>query len=119
MAVSRAKSLASPSLHDRIKGAYYGICVGDALAMPVHWYYRPSDIVADFGRIVDFQAPKLRHPSSIMPLSATGTGGRGGQGGDIIGTVINHGKKHLWGVPNQHYHVGMKAGENTLNVGFS
>jgi ADP-ribosyl-[dinitrogen reductase] hydrolase len=84
--------------------------------MPVHWYYNPRDIVKDFGRITDFQAPKARHPSSIMSLSNTGGAGRGGQEGDIIGDVINHGKKHLWGKANVHYHHGMAAGENTLNA---
>jgi hypothetical protein len=31
------------------------------------------------------QAPKKRHPSSIMSLSNTGGHGRGGQAGKIIG----------------------------------
>jgi hypothetical protein len=31
------------------------------------------------------QAPKLRHPSSIMNLSNTGGHGRGGQSGRIVG----------------------------------
>jgi len=30
-------------------------------------------------------------------LSNTGGGGRGGDVGEIIGTVINHGKKKYWG----------------------
>lgn len=84
--------------------------------MPVHWYYSPPDIVRDFGRITDFQPPKVRHPSSIMSLSNTGGAGRGAQTGKIIGDLINHGKKQYWGVPNMHYHRGMAAGENTLNA---
>eukprot|EP01097_Dermamoeba_algensis_P005453 TRINITY_DN3471_c0_g1_i1.p1 TRINITY_DN3471_c0_g1~~TRINITY_DN3471_c0_g1_i1.p1 ORF type:complete len:322 (+),score=52.93 TRINITY_DN3471_c0_g1_i1:269-1234(+) len=51
-----------------------------------------------------------------MHLSNTGKAGRGEQSGDIIGTVILHGKKHLWGKSRVHYHHGMKAGENTLNA---
>lgn len=51
-----------------------------------------------------------------MPLSSTGGHGRGSQQGSIIGDVINHGKKAFWGVPNMHYHQGMRAGENTLNA---
>jgi hypothetical protein len=53
--------------------------VGDALSMPVHWYYRLSDLQRDFGEVRDFQAPKAHHPSSIMSLSSTArntTGGR-------------------------------------------
>ena len=41
--------------------------------------------------------PKARHPSSIMQLSNTGGAGRGSQTGNIIGDVINHGKKKFWG----------------------
>jgi ADP-ribosylglycohydrolase len=101
---------------DRARGSYVCALVADALSMPVHWYYNPADIDRDFGRITTFVAPKARHPSSIMALSNTGGAGRGRQDGSIIGDVINHGKKHLWGVANQHYHVGMRAGENTLNA---
>jgi len=39
----------------------------------------------DFGAIRDYQAPKERHPGSIMSLSNTGGHGRGDQKGRIIG----------------------------------
>ncbi|GFH33012.1 uncharacterized protein HaLaN_32321, partial [Haematococcus lacustris] len=84
--------------------------------MPVHWYYNPDDIVRDFGGITKYEAPKARHPSSIMSLSNTGGHGRGDQRGRIIGDVINHGKHAFWGRSNVHYHQGMAAGENTLNA---
>ena len=103
-------------IYDRARGAYYGLLIADALSMPAHWYYNPNDIVRDFGRLKEFQPPKVRHPSSIMSLSNTGGAGRGAQEGTIIGDVINHGKKQFWGVPNMHYHRGMSAGENTLNA---
>jgi ADP-ribosylglycohydrolase len=91
--------------------------MGDALAMPVHWYYDPTAIPKDYGgAIKDFKAPKEPHPSSIMSLSNTGGAGRGGKAGSIIGDVINHGKKHFWGPRGTHYHHGMAAGENTLNA---
>ena len=110
-------SLPTPkALGDRLRGAYLGMAIADSLAMPVHWYYRPSDILGDFSRITTFQAPKKVHPGSIMSLSNTGGAGRGGQTGSIIGDVINHGKKQFWGVQGVHYHQGMKAGENTLNM---
>jgi len=103
-------------LRDRVRGALLGIFVGDALAMPVHWYYNPNDIKKDYGGITKYEAPKLEHPSSIMSLSSTGGAGRGGQQGSVVGDVINHGRKELWGRRNVHYHHGMKAGENTLNA---
>uniref|UniRef100_A0A0G4ID29 ADP-ribosylglycohydrolase n=1 Tax=Chromera velia CCMP2878 TaxID=1169474 RepID=A0A0G4ID29_9ALVE len=101
---------------NRARGALWGIFIGDGLGMPVHWYYNPNDIVTDFGSIEKYEAPKKRHPSSIMSLSNTGGGGRGGQSGRIIGDVINHGKHVYWGDRNTHYHQGMQAGENTLNA---
>ncbi|KXZ49126.1 hypothetical protein GPECTOR_23g55 [Gonium pectorale] len=101
---------------DRVRGALWGIFIADALSMPVHWYYNPNDIRRDFGVIETYQAPKARHPSSIMSVSNTGGHGRGGQSGRIIGDVINHGKHDFWGKSGVHYHQGMKAGENTLNA---
>jgi len=52
-----------------------------------------------------------------MKLSNTGGGGRVSDSGDIIGSVINHGKKKYWGRGlNYHYHLGLEAGENTLEA---
>lgn len=95
--------------------------VADALAMPVHWYYNPGDIFKQFpGGISQFEdAPKF-HPSSIMSLHSTQQGGRTaaarGANKEIVGDVILKGKRQYWGIPNQHYHQGMRAGDNTLNA---
>jgi hypothetical protein len=52
-----------------------------------------------------------------MNLSNTGGGGRGSDRGDIIGRVINHGKKVFWARGlHIHYHHSLKAGENTLEA---
>ncbi len=101
---------------DRIRGALWGMFVGDALAMPVHWYYNVAALQRDFGTIRDYQAPKACHPSSIMPLASTGHAGRGSQEGEVVGSVILKGKKSYWGQPNIHYHQGMRPGDNTLNL---
>jgi len=106
----------SLSKADRMRGALWGMFVGDALAMPVHWYYNIAALWQDFGQIRDYQAPKLHHPNSIMALANTGKAGRGSQEGDIVGEVILKGKKQHWGQANRHYHQGMQAGDNTLNV---
>jgi len=106
----------STSKANRMRGAIWGMFVGDALAMPVHWYYNIASLWQDFGQIRDYQAPKAHHPNSIMALANTGKAGRGSQVGDIVGEVILKGKKHHWGQPNRHYHQGMKAGDNTLNL---
>ena len=32
-------ALHTPTTRERLRGALWGMFVGDALAMPVHWYY--------------------------------------------------------------------------------
>jgi hypothetical protein len=71
----------------------------------------------DYGVINGYRAPKEKFIGSIMNLSNTGGGGRGSDKGDIVGNVILHGKKKYWGRGlDFHYHVGLKAGENTLEA---
>lgn len=36
---------------DRMRGGLWGMFVGDALAMPVHWYYNIAALWQDFGQI--------------------------------------------------------------------
>lgn len=104
-------------LASRFRGLLWGTYIGDALAMPVHWYYDLDQLERDFGQITGYTAPKDTFPNSIMNLSNTGGGGRGSNKGSIIGDVICHGKKHLWERgAKKHYHHGMKAGENTLDT---
>lgn len=101
---------------DRLRGALWGMFVGDALAMPVHWYYDVAALQRDFGTIRDYQAPKDYHPGSIMSLASTARAGRGSQEGEVVGGVILKGKKSFWGRPHTHYHQGMRPGDNTLNL---
>jgi ADP-ribosylglycohydrolase len=103
-------------LKTKLKASLYGLFIGDTLSMPVHWFYRPSDIKDYFGRLVEFKPAPESHPSSIMNLSNTGAAGRGSQRENVIGDVILKSKRKFWGKPNAHYHQGMKAGDNTLNV---
>lgn len=105
-----------PTRADRLRGALWGMFVGDALAMPVHWYYNIAALQRDFGVIRDYQPPKTQHPNSIMALSNTGKAGRGAQDSNVVGDLILLGKKHHWGQANRHYHQGMQAGDNTLNL---
>lgn len=108
---------------DRARAALQTLFVGDALAMPVHWYYRPADIFKQFpGGVREFHDAPAFHPSSIMSLHSTRQGGRHSSaaapasGRDVVGDVILKGKRQYWDIPNQHYHQGMRAGENTLNA---
>lgn len=106
----------------RASAALKSLFVGDALAMPVHWYYNPMDIFRQFrGGISEFEPAPDFHPSSIMALHSTRRGGRGPHSAkdeqrEVVGDVILKGRRQYWDRPNQHYHHGMPAGENTLNA---
>lgn len=92
----------------RNRGAICGLFIGDALAMPVHWYYDTLALQRDYGRVTDFLAPKNPHPDSILwrssytPLN---------EKGDIL-----HDQSQYWGKRGVHYHQFLQAGENTLNL---
>jgi ADP-ribosylglycohydrolase len=107
---------------NRALAALRSLFVADSLAMPVHWFYNPQDILNAFPNgITQLEAAPDHHPSSIMSLHSTAGGGRGTQKAigtrrEIVGEVILKGKRKYWGKPNQHYHQGMQAGENTLNA---
>merc|ERR1711865_424418 len=105
-------------LADRVKGALFGLLIGDALSMPTHWFYGGErQVAAAYGRITGFVAPTTHLSGSIMSKSNTGGAGRGGFKGDVIGSVIFHGKKDFWKPgADYHYHQGMQAGDNTLEA---
>jgi ADP-ribosylglycohydrolase len=105
----------------RAKKALQALFVADSITMPVHWYYRVSDIYKAFPNGIHQleDAPEF-HPSSIMSLHSKQQGGRkylsSKKQKNIVGDVILKGKEKHWGQANVHYHQGMKAGENTLNA---
>lgn len=119
-ATAQAPNAAFPATFaDRVAGALWGIHIGDALAMPAHWFYGGNRQVQQTygGEIRGYVKPSVDLQGSIMNLSNTGGAGRGGNDGDIIGSVINHGKKKHWerGV-SRHYHCTLQAGEGTLEM---
>jgi len=82
--------------------------IGDALAMPVHWYYNTSQLRADYGMVGSYLNPRKIHPDSILWRSHFSPSH---PSADIL-----HDQKHYWGKKNVHYHQFLKAGENTLNL---
>jgi ADP-ribosyl-[dinitrogen reductase] hydrolase len=54
------------SSSDRIRGALFGMFIGDAMAMPVHWYYDTKALRRDHGKIINYQKPRNPHPDSIL-----------------------------------------------------
>ena len=95
-------------MNDRALGALWGLFLGDALAMPVHWYYDRQALRRDYGEVRDLLAPRNPHPGSILhrsryaPLNADA---------DIL-----HDQAQYWGKAGVHYHQFLAAGENTLNL---
>jgi ADP-ribosyl-[dinitrogen reductase] hydrolase len=98
----------TPSDESRCRGAIYGLFIGDALAMPVHWYYDTLALQRDYGHVTDYVAPRNPHPDSILwrssysPLNEKGN--------------ILHDQAQYWGKQGVHYHQFLEAGENTLNL---
>jgi ADP-ribosylglycohydrolase len=92
----------------RARGATLGASIGDALAMPAHWFYNPFELAETFGRIDRFLTPPPKHPGSILWRSRyTPTEPEF----DILGE-----QRQYWGQSGVHYHQFLKAGENTLNL---
>jgi ADP-ribosyl-[dinitrogen reductase] hydrolase len=89
-------------------GAIWGTFIGDALAMPVHWYYDRAALRRDYGIVSDYVAPRNPHPDSILWRSAYSPLN---ERGDIL-----HEQAQYWGQRGIHYHQFLRAGENTLNL---
>jgi ADP-ribosylglycohydrolase len=96
------------SHEDRCRGALYGMFIGDALAMPVHWYYNTLALRMDYGEIEEYVAPVNPHPDSILHRSKYRPKNKKG---DIL-----HDQSQYWGKPGVHYHQFLQPGENTLNI---
>jgi len=128
----------SKVIKEKVAGSLYGLLVGDAVAVPGHWYYLPSKLRADYGEITGMVAPKKHHPESMV------------QGMSYSGTVnILHDKAHLYSGHNLkkdsnaasmtkeeeaerrddhgnyvgkkeseriHYHQSLEKGQNTANA---
>jgi hypothetical protein len=104
-----------------------GLCPGDALAAPTHWYYGGLEqIRGDYGLlgITNYTKPRMHLTGSIMSKSNTNGGGRGTWGvktgrnvvGEVraapvrpapaptlVAQVINHGKLPYW-EPGKDFH---------------
>ena len=122
----------------RIQNALWGLFIGDALAMPAHWFYRLQNIKETFdGGITDFVDPPHPHPESFMAGMTyrpnIENAKKLGRRYDILHqharfyqtnfstfniTTDNRETEHGNAVPKLanrfHYHHGLKAGENGL-----
>ena len=51
----------------RMQNALWGLFIGDALAMPAHWYYNLKNIETAFhGGVRTYEGPPHPHPESFM-----------------------------------------------------
>lgn len=101
----------SISNRSKVDGTLIGVCIGDALAMPVHWYYNLQALKKDYGHVVDYLSPYNPHPDSILWRSDYSAPN---PKGDIL-----HDQAQYWGSKGIHYHQFLKAGENTLTIKIS
>ena len=111
-------------VEDAVRGALWGLLIGDALAHPLHWYYTWPVTVAHKaehygGGIRGYAAPApgAAHPDSHkyfqrcvpaqepVPAIFEGDGGRGGPA-----------PPQLWATPGTNYHATVPAGDNTLTA---
>ena len=122
----------------RLQNSLWGLFIGDALAMPAHWYYRVENIRQIFdGGIRNYSAPPHPHLESFMVGMAyhpdVEAAKRLGRPFDILHDharfyhtsysalairSTEREKAHGNAVPGladrYHYHYGLEAGENTL-----
>ena len=65
------------NLKSKVISAIKDLFVADSLSMPVHWFYRVSDIYSLFPNgIANLEDAPPYHPGSIMSLHSTWGGGR-------------------------------------------
>lgn len=100
--------MAAMARFHRLNQARLGMFIGDALAMPVHWYYDTWALRMEYGEVTDFLAPHNPHQDSILWRSSyTPTAPK---------AEILHDQAVYWGQRGIHYHQFLQPGENTLNL---
>lgn len=122
----------------RFTASRFNRFIGDALSMPVHWFYRTLDIIASF---IPAGLARWRRlfmcivvPSWLCIQLRSEVGGRKRSRPshaarfqsdvkihynlqfEVVGDIILKGNRDLWGESCKHYHDGLLAGDNTLNV---
>jgi ADP-ribosylglycohydrolase len=130
----RSDKTMKPLITDRIKGSLLGWVVGDALAVPVHWYYSPARMRADYGDIDSMITPLPTHPESMVQgMSYTGTidimhdKAKYYQGNAISDAILSKEKEeslrddhgNFVGVAQEervHYHKSLSKGQSTANL---
>jgi ADP-ribosyl-[dinitrogen reductase] hydrolase len=122
----------------RVSGSLYGLLVGDALAVPGHWFYSPTKLRNDYGEITEMVAPQKNHAESMVKgMSYVGSidimhdKARFYEGNtlaqhaqakqlkqeEIQARTDDHGN-YVGATEDErvHYHASLKRGQNTVNA---
>lgn len=112
----------------QIEGALLGQIVGDALAMPAHWYYGQEVLRELLGEVAEMRQPTQKHPDSFLGRPYNGSrdilhdkaplyGGAAPSGKPLVDShgdaIIVEGADPGRGI---HYHATLTKGQNTTNV---
>jgi len=101
-------------LRSRLIGSLTTLFAADSLAMPAHWYYDPRILKREVGLITGYRDVPERHSGNSIMHRHWRTNKHGIQ--DLAAHAITEAGKVNWAQPNRHYHAGLKAGSNTMNV---
>ena len=92
----------------RVLGAFWGMWIGDALAMPAHQYMEPTLIERDYTILNTYRLPKTPHPGSRVSRNNYTSSS---DNHDIVGK-----QKEFWGKGGTHPHQSLQRGQNTLTL---
>jgi len=95
-----------------LEGGLWGAFIGDAHAMPVHWYYDRRTLRQNYGHVEELEPSQPTsehpHPDSWRYYSQINTAD---EPFDLFHDLACHYER-----PGLHYHQFLQAGENTLNL---
>jgi len=127
----------SKETKQRIINSLWGLFIGDALAMPAHWFYNTANIPKYLdGPVAGYKAPPEIHVEASLVGAKykpdVETAKKAGRKYDILhqhlrfyDTTYNNLQESGFGIDEKgvvkindrfHYHYGLKSGENTLNA---
>lgn len=118
--------MAPPTTEDRVAGALYAMMAGDAIAVPLHWYYtrekRDEDRAKYYNDTLDrlYQInPEIRekHPDSgkyfkVVSQLFVKSNDLNAKFG-AVEELISKEHRPMWDIENVHYHATLDKGENT------
>lgn len=102
------KKIPIPTLTYKIEGVIWGLLCADSLAMPVHYYYDLERLKEDYGEITTYVDPQEKHYLDLLSVTESSKA--------LLEKVIGPENLKRWGIKDNHVHLGLKAGANTLDA---